>query len=283
MDGAQGLLVVEELLPVEGVVFLLGDILFGPLPDGHHGVQGLGFGVGLIIGLGFAVFIHRIHSPGLGNLHADGVADIVGILADKIAQAVFFQELGVVFLLGIGLDGHDDVGAGGCLVPGFNGVAVSAVADPFPGLVLAVLFGDNGDGGGNHEGGVEAHAELADDVHILLLFHGLLEGQAAGLGDDTQVLLHVLPGHADAVIGNHQDPAALVPGDGDGELIPGNANLVIGQGGVGQLVDGIGGVGNDLPEEDLPVGVNRIDHQVQKTLRFGFELHFFHDGYFLSN
>ena len=58
-----------------------------------------------------------------------------------------------------------------------------------------------------------------------------------------------------------------------------NANediSIIGQGSVGQLVDGVAGVGDDLPQEDLLVGVDGIDHQVQQSLGLGFKLLFAH-------
>ena len=281
----QRLVVIKELFPIESLVLLVGDILLGSLPDGHHGVEGLQFGVLLVLGglvfLLLALDLHGfllrlLHGAGLGDQHLDGVADIVGILADQGADFVLLQILGVFVLVGVGLQGHDDVGAGGILGRFLNGVAVGAVGDPLPGLVLPVLFGDHGDGGGDHKGGVEAYAKLTDDVDILIFLHGLLEAQRAGLGDGAQVLLHFFLGHTDAVVGNRQHPILGIPGDGDGELIPIDAHLVIGEGGVGQLVDGVGGVGDDFPQENLPVGVDGVDHEIQQTLGLGFELLFFH-------
>ena len=271
MDPGQGLLVVVELLPVEGIVLLLGHVLLGTLPQGHHGVEGVELGVILVLILG------ALLDSGLGDLHADGVADVVGILADKGAELVLLQELGVVLLLGICLDGHDDVGTGGITLSGLDGVAVG-VRGPLPGGVCAVLLGDDGDGVGHHKGGVEAHAELTDDVDVLVLLHGLLEDQAAGLGDGTQVLLHVGAVHADAVVGNGQRPLLLIGGNGDLKIAPVEADVVVGQGGVGQLVDGVGGVGDDLPEEDFLVGVDGVDHHIHQTLAFSLELHFFHSA-----
>ena len=62
---------------------------------------------------------------------------------------------------------------------------------------------------GHHEGGVEAHAELADDVGgvlpaVLLLGQLLLELEGAAAGDGAQVLLQLLLRHADAVVGDGQ-------------------------------------------------------------------------------
>ena len=277
MDPGQGLLVVVELLPVEGVVLLLGHILLGTLPQGDHGVQGVQNGVILVLVLG------ALLDPGFADLHADGVADVVGILADQGAELVLLQELGVVLLLGVGLQGHNHIGTGGITLGGLDGVAVG-VAGPLPCGVSAILLGNDGDGVGHHEGGVEAHAELADDVDVLLLFHGLLECQGAGLGDGAQVLLHVGAVHADAVVGDGQGPLLLVGGNGDLEITAAEADIAVGQGGIGQLVDGIGGVGDDLSQEDLLVGVDGVDHHIHQTLAFSLELHFFHSAYirFLS-
>ena len=90
---------------------------------------------------------------------------------------------------------------------------------------------------------------------VLIFLHGLLEAQRAGLGDGAQILFHFFLGHTDTVVGNRQNPVLGIPGDGDGELVPVDAHFVIGEGGVGQLVDGVGGVGDDLPQENLPVGL----------------------------
>ena len=284
VDGAQGLIVVEELVPVEGLILLRGDVLLVPLPDGHHGVQGLHLGVGLVLGclilLALGVLVLRLlHGTGLGDFHLDGVADVVGILPDQAADLVLFQIFGILFVLGIGFQRHDDVRAGGILFRFLDGITVRAVGDPLPCLVLAVLLGNDGDRGSHHECRIEANAELADDVDVLVLLHGLLEAQRAGLGDGAEILDHFVFRHADAVIGNGQGAVFGVAGDGDGEFIPVDAHLVVGQRRVGQLIDGVGGVGDDLPKENLLVGINGVDHQVKKTLGLRFELLLFHNQY----
>ena len=96
---------------------------------------------------------------------------------------VAVNRLGILVILGVLLQGHDDIRTGSFLGGFLNGVAVSTVGDPLPGLVLTILAGDDRDGGGYHKGRVETDAELADDIDILLLFHGLLEAQRTGLGN----------------------------------------------------------------------------------------------------
>lgn len=69
------------------------------------------------------------------------------------------------------------------------------------------------------------------------------------MSDDTEVLLHLLAGHADAVIGNGQCARSLIRGQMNGKIAPAQADGVVRQGLIGQLVDGIGGVGDQLAQE----------------------------------
>ena len=57
-----------------------------------------------------------------------------------------------------------------------------------------------------------------------------------------------------------EDPMLGVPLNGDSKIVPVEAHLFIGEGLVSQLVHGVRGVGDDLPEENLLVGVNGVDH-----------------------
>ena len=257
VDGTQGLGIVKEFLPVEALVLLLGHVLLVPLPQRHHGVQGLHLLIGLVLRLVLGAVLLQ---AGLAHLHADGVADIVGILLHQAADLILLQELGVLLLLRVCLQGHNYIGAGGVSLGRLYGVAVLPAGLPLPGGILAVLSGNHRDLIRHHKGCIEAHAELADDVHILGLFHALLEAKRAGLTDGAQVLLHLLLRHADAVIGYGEGTVLGVPGDGDGQLLPVHGDLIVGKGGIGQLVHGVGAVGNNLPEENLLVGVDRMNH-----------------------
>ena len=276
---AQRLLVVKELLPVEAVVLLLRHVLLILLPQGDHGVQGLILPDRLILDLA-ALFLGLYRLTGL-HIHHNGVADVVRVLVDQLTQAVLAQILAVLVLLRVRLEGHNDVRTGGLPLAGCDGIAVRALRLPHPGLLGAKLSGDDPHLLGHHKGGVEAHAELADDIDILLLLHGLLEVEGAAVSDGAQILLHLLPAHADTVVRDGEGPGVLIRVQTDLEIAPVQAHGIVRQGLIGQLVDGVGGVGDQLPEEDLPVGVNRIDHQVQQTLGLSFKLHFFHSFNFL--
>ena len=182
------------------------------------------------------------------------------------------QELVVGLFLGAFLDAQDDVGAVGVFLGFGDGVAVGAGGFPLPGFVGAVGLGDHCDLIADHEGGVEAHAELADDVDVVLFLGVLFEFQGSALGDGAQVVFQLLGGHADAVVGDGQGPGGLVDGEADGEIVPVQAGNAVGQGFVVELINGVAGVGDQLPEENLPVGVDGVDHHVQQAFGFCFEL-----------
>ena len=271
-DDSGGIGEVVELIFIELVVLLVGHLALRALPKRHHAVEGLQLGVGLVLG--------GVILAGVGGLflltslfpvHLDGIAHIVAVLLDDAHQGVLVQEAVVVFLRGALLHHQDDLSAHLGLVGLSDGVALGALALPLPGGVAAKGPADDRDLAGHHEGGVEAHAELADDVDIVgfVLF---LEVEAAAAGDGAQVLFQLLLRHADAVIGD---------GDGTAVFIQRQVNFVVllaaGHGMIGEafeieLVNGVAGVADELPQKDLLVGVDAVDHQVQQLFAFGFEL-----------
>jgi hypothetical protein len=100
----------------------------------------------------------------------------------------------------------------------------------------------------------------------------------AGLGDGPEVSDHFLAAHADAVVGNGQGFSVLVEGNPYLEI-----RIALEQGGVvqrfeTQLVAGVGRIGNQLAKENLAVGVQRVDHQLQELLDLGLEA----EGFFGS-
>ena len=285
-DIAQRLLIITELALVELRGRLRGDLVFGPLPQGDHAVQGLDLGIGLPAALPVVAGVGGLFRlTGLFHSHLDGEAHIVGVFFHQALQGVLAEELVIVLALGVLLDVQHDLGAGRFLGALGDGIAVRAGGLPLPGLVAAIGPGGDGDLIRHHKGGVEAHAELADNVHIALftLFFRqlLLELQRAALCDGAKVALQLLPGHADAVVLDGEGASVLVRRQPDGEVAPAETHLVIGQGSIGQLVDGVAGVGDQLPEKDLLMGVDGVDHHVQQTFGFRFELFLCHVVRFL--
>ena len=265
--------IIVELLFIEAGVLFVGHFALLLFPDGHHAVQGLQLGVALPLGLVILGLGVRFRLLALVlALHLDGVAHIVAVLLDDGNNAVFIQEIIVVVGLGVRLDVQDDLGAGGVLLGGGHFVAVHAGGLPLPCFIRAIGLGNDRDLVGNHEGGVEAHAELTDDVDVLVLVV-FLEVQRTGVGDGAQILFQFLFGHADAVILDGQDTVILVAGDEDAEIALVHAHGGIGQTLIVELINGIRCVGDQLPQEDLLIGVDGVDHHIHQF--FAFSLKFF--------
>ena len=273
-DNALGWGHLTEALLVKFVVLLFLDLALFPLPQGHHAVEGLPLIHRLILGLiGRAVgLFHR-----MGQEHLDGEANIVGVFLHQGLDGPVLQILAeLARLLAVLFHVHDDVRAHGVPLRLGDGVALRAGGLPLPGLGLAVLLGHHGDVVGHHEGRVKAHAELADDVGIPGGFLPLLlaELKAAAGGDDAQVVLQLLGAHADVADG--EGAGVLVHRDSNSKVAPVQAHLIIREGQVAELVDSVRGVGQDLPQEDLLMGVNGVHHQVQQPPGLGLELLFAH-------
>ena len=68
---------------------------------------------------------------------------------------------------------------------------------------------------GDDEGGIKAHAELADEMRILGLVAGKLLKEFLGsrFGDSADISDHLVFRHADAVVGNGEGLGFLVEAD----------------------------------------------------------------------
>lgn len=80
----------------------------------------------------------------------------------------------------------------------------------------------------------------------------------ARLGDGTEVVDHVSLGHTDTSVADGEDLVLLVGDDTDEEFLLRVELRRIGEGGVTNLVEGIGAVGNQLSQENLLVGVEGV-------------------------
>ena len=198
----EGRFVVVELVGIEYRVVLVGDLVLVPSPQGHHAVEGLILGHGLIFGLfmlmfafallvvvfafallvvvfafallvvmlAFALFAFTflfLDRPSDLHQHLDGIADIVGILGDEIAERIDLEIGIVVLLIRIVLEIQRDGCADIVLDAGGHGIAVQTFALPKPSLVASLGTAQYGNLLRNHECGIEADAELTDDIHIL--------------------------------------------------------------------------------------------------------------------
>ena len=280
VDDLQRIVPVEELGLVELVVLLRGNLALLLFPDRHHAVEALVLPVGLVLRLIilFGLFLlRRFLHLGLLHVHHDWVPDVIGVFGNQAAQAIFLQEL-IVFVV-LGVVPQSQLNGGAHLVPAaiLHGITVGTVTDPYVGLLLSPLAGSYLDVFRYHKSTIESHAELSDDVGV---FRGLfvlrLKAQGTALGDDSQILLQLLRGHSDAVIGNGQGAGILVRLNPNLEILPGKSGLAALGLLVITLVNGIAGIADNLPQENLPVGVNGVNHQIQHPLGFCFELFFAH-------
>ena len=275
-DEGAGVLHVAVLLFIIGDAVVVGDFIAAALPDGDHAVDRLGLRHGLVfifrravvvLLAGLLAFLAR-------DVHADRPTHIIRVLAHERLELPDLEISAVQLVVGVGLKVHDHVGADALALAGRDGIAVGAGALPHHAALLAVLAGDDRDLVGDHEGGVEAHAELADDGQVLALalFHVVFEAQRAGLCDHAEVVFRFLRVHADAVVADRQRARFLVGDDLDAKIVAVKTDLVVGQREIAELVDRVRGVGDDLAQKDLLVRIDRIDHQVEQTLGLGLEL-----------
>ncbi|MEA3219044.1 MAG: hypothetical protein OZX49_00122 [Immundisolibacter sp.] len=260
--------VVAELL-VEGVVFVLRDVRARPRPQGGGLVDGVpgGRGVG-VCHLGFALF-----GGGLGGRHAHREGDVVGVGADD-----GFQAPGVGELVRVVAQVQHDFGPAR-RTDGLD--AVLALAGRLPAHALRVrpagAAGGQRDAVGDDEGGVETDAELADQARILRLAGGLASLQrlqelgSAGMGDGADVGDDFLTAHADAVVAHGDGVRLRIALDFDAQLAAAVHQRGVAVALEAQLVERVGGVGDQLAQENLAVAVQAVDHQLEQLTGFGGE------------
>ena len=179
----------------------------------------------LVVVFAFALFAFTflfLDRPSDLHQHLDGIADIVGILGDEIAERIDLEIGIVVLLIRIVLEIQRDGCADIVLDAGGHGIAVQTFALPKPSLVASLGTAQYGNLLRNHECGIEADAELTDYIHILQgLVAGiclLLKGKRTALSDGAKVCFQLIPGHADAVVGDGERSRFLVGGQADFKL-----------------------------------------------------------------
>jgi hypothetical protein len=98
----------------------------------------------------------------------------------------------------------------------------------------------------------------------------LAKASRARAGDGAEVLRQIGLAHADAGIGDGERARFLVRHDAQLGLFR-QAERVVGQRLEAAAVHGVGGVGDQLAQEDLALGVERVDHQIQQAADLGAE------------
>ena len=242
--------VVRDVL-VELLVLVVADVVARAGPQRLRGIDRLQLRRLVVVAVVVAAF--------LGHHHRD--AHVVRVLAHHRAQPVALGEL-----LGVGFQCQGHPGPARHVGRVLDGELVLAGGGPVRTDVLAGPPGEHLDFAGDDEGTVEADAELADEGAVLLLVarQCAQELLGAGLGDGAQVLHRLVPTHADAVVDHRHGARVLVELDGDPEVRVFGGERIVLQALEAKAVDGVGGVGNQLAQENLPVGVQRVDHQLEQ-------------------
>ena len=131
-------------------------------------------------------------------------------------------------------------------------------------LVVVVGFGDHHDFLAYEEGRVEPHSELPDQVDFVLLQGREVVG-GSRFGHRPQVLHQLRLRHAHSRVSELDVLLLLVDIDPDLEILVVAEQGRVGEGREPDLVECVGGVGNDLPEEDLLLGVEGVDEDVHES------------------
>ena len=149
-----------------------------------------------------------------------------------------------------------------------HGVAVG-VGLPDVLLVVVVLGGDD-NLVGDQESGVESHAKLTNQIAELRRGGRVLqlaqEICRARLGDCSQIVDEISLGHTDTGVRDVQHVVVLVSLDLDAELLRGVQHRFVGEGEQADLVQGVGGVGDQFSQEDLLVAIQRVDDQLHHAV-----------------
>lgn len=286
--GPDGLLLVELLLLDLGLLDLLGLgllllalLLIVDLLD-------LGLLVVTLLGdlLDLGVLIRDLLLGLLLDVEVDRVGDELGVLLDDLLDLGLVQVLSLLIL-----EVEDDGGtAAELLALGVGGDGEGATGAGLPDVLLViVVLGDDADLVGDEVGRVETDTELTDHRNISASGEGLHELLGAGAGNGTKVVDEILGmlvcalaegahvktyslGHTDTGIPDGQGLVGLVGDDVDAEVLARVKLARVRKGLVSDLVESIGGVGDDLSEENLLVGVDGVDDEREKLRDLSLEL-----------
>ena len=239
---------VELFVELE-VVFVL-EVVGVFVPEGCGVVDDALVGDGFVFG--FSFLIHAIFLAVLLGAELDLYGQELAIFIEYAFETVFVEEL-----FGVCIDVEDDVGAAGGFGGGGELKLGGAIAFPTRSFIFGGLEGTGDDlyTVGHHEGGIEAEAELADDVFgVGLVLEFFYELGGTGEGDLVDVLFDLFAGHADAFIADGDGLFVLIEAYLDAEVAELTVEFAEG-GEFFELLGGIYGVADELAEEDLMIGV----------------------------
>jgi len=203
----------------------------------------------------------------------NGIGDVVGVFFDDL-----FDPPGVVELFGILFELDVDDGAVLILGDRFDLKLTCTVRAEHIRLLFARFFCDDIDVVCDHEDGVKSDPELPDEVAVFFGIAGELidESPGARLGNRTEVVHEILLVHSDTVVNDGEGVVILVKADDDLGIPIHLFETLIGQPEVVKFIKRVIGIGDELPDEDLFVGVEGVGQQMEQLPDFGLILMFGH-------
>jgi hypothetical protein len=138
-------------------------------------------------------------------------------------------------------------------------------------LLVLVALGDDGDSLGDKVSGVESDTELTDHRNVSTSRDGLHECLSTRLGDGSEIVDELGLGHTNTRVPESKGIVGLIWHDLDAEVGLGLQLLGLSDGLVAELVESVRGVGNELSQEDLLVGVESVDDQGHQLLDVSIE------------
>ncbi len=230
---------------VEFLVLRVGDFGFRSRPDSDGAVERVG--------------------DALDIRQGDGKTDMVGIGLDDMAE---LMAVDILFRIGLHMQG--DGGAADGSAAGLDLVLAQPVRFPQPYFITAGLAAFNGDFIGHHEAGIEPHAELADEVDVLVVIpRQKLRG--AGFGDGAEMVDQIVAVHADAGVFDADGAGFFIERDMDFQFGLVAVKPAVSERRVAQLVAGVGCIADQLAQKNIAVGIESVNHQVQHARCFGGE------------
>jgi hypothetical protein len=146
-----------------------------------------------------------------------------------------------------------------------DGEATLAVGRPDIGRIASGPARNHLDPVRHHEGGIEAHAEAADEGGVFLglrRLQAIEERLGTGAGNGAERFGHLLAGHADAVVFDRQQTFVGIERDGDARLWIVAQKRGCGDCLVAQALASVGGVGNQLAQKNRLLRINRVHHKL---------------------
>ena len=193
--------------------------------------------------------------------------DMVGIFADDGTYAPVIEELVFAFT-----QMQSDFGTTVFFGNISNGVLAFARRFPEHAVFRFITrsTGTHGDFVRHDEGRVETNPELTDQLAVFRLIgaHRFEERFGAGFRNGPQMIDNVITVHPHAVIGNGQRTLIFIEGNTHTQLTVTFIQVRVRQCAETQLVCRIRGVRDKLTQEDFFIGIQRMDHQVQKLFYF---------------